>query len=55
MFGGVPLFGGLGLNIFGPINGNTDIWALIGGLIGAAFYVHFHFVRKREKQQKRSR
>jgi hypothetical protein len=46
---GMTSFGPLGWKIFGPIYGNSDIWFLIGGLLGVALFVHYHFKLKNEQ------
>lgn len=49
---GIGLFGGIGYLVFGPINGGTQVWEIVGGLIGITLSVHLHFYYKKRNSKK---
>ncbi len=49
---GIMILGPLGLQIFGPIKGSSEIWAWIGGLLGVVFLLYLHARHKKERSGK---
>lgn len=49
---GMMTIGVIGWKMFGPINGSSDTWGIIGGSIGIIFFVYTHFKRKRDRHRK---